>query len=104
MDATAVDWSMGSQAARLADWDAALSIGRRGAGAGRALAPAERARMREDFAELTPFAEERIVEFTSMALSGFRSRAWVMGRGEWIRADLRGTQRMPRPPPGPAPP
>ena len=94
MDATAVDWSMGSQAARLADWDAALSIGRRVAGPGMSVAPSERARMREDFAELTPFAEERIVEFTSLALSGFRSRAWVMGRGEWIRANLGGLQRM----------
>ena len=94
MDATAVDWSMGSQAARLADWDAALSIGRRVAGPGLSVPPSERARMREDFAELTPFAEERIVEFTSLAQGGFRSRAWVMGRGEWIRANLGGLQRM----------
>ncbi len=66
MDATQVDWSMGSQAARLADWDAALAIGRRVAGPGVSVPASERARMREDFAELTPFAEERITEFTSL--------------------------------------
>ena len=94
MDATQVDWSMGSQAARLADWDAALAIGRRVAGPGVSVPASERARMREDFAELTPFAEERITEFTSLDPSGFRSRAWVMARSEWIRANLNGLQRM----------
>jgi coenzyme F420 biosynthesis associated uncharacterized protein len=94
MDATEVDWSMGSQAARLADWDAALAIGRRVAGPGVSVPASERARMREDFAELTPFAEERITEFTSLDPSGFRSRAWVMARSEWIRANLNGLQRM----------
>jgi coenzyme F420 biosynthesis associated uncharacterized protein len=94
MDATRVDWSMGSQAARLADWDTALAIGRRVAGPGVRVLPADRARMREDFAELVPFAEERITGFTSLDPGGFRSRAWVMGRGEWIRANLGGLQRM----------
>lgn len=94
MDATQVDWSMGSQAARLADWDAALAIGRRVAGPGASVPASERARMREDFAELTPFAEDRITEFTSLDPSGFRSRAWVMARSEWIRANLNGLQRM----------
>ena len=94
MDATRVDWSMGSQAARLADWDAALAIGRRVAGPGVRVPPVERARMREDFAELVSFAEERITEFTALDPGGFRSRAWVMGRGEWIRANLGGLQRM----------
>jgi len=94
MDATQVDWSMGSQAARLADWDAALAIGRRVAGPGVSVPASERARMREDFAELTPFAERRITEFTSLDPSGFPSRAWVMARSEWIRANLNGLQRM----------
>ena len=94
MDATRVDWSMGSQAARLADWDAALAIGRRVAGPGVRVLPAERARMREDFAELVPFAEERITAFTALEPEGFRSRAWVMARSEWIRANLGALQRM----------
>ena len=94
MEATSVDWSMGSQAARLADWDAALLVGRRVAGPGVPVAPADRARMREDLAELVETSERLIIDFTSLDPGGFRSRAWVMGRGEWIRANLRGLQRM----------
>ena len=94
MDATQVDWSMGSQAARLADWEAALAVGRRVAGPGVPVVAAERARMREDFAELVPRSEDLIRQFTDLDPGGFRSRPWVMGRSEWIRANLRGLQRM----------
>ena len=94
MDATTVDWSMGSSAARIADWDLALQIGRKVAGPGTRVAPAERARMREDFAELVPHAEDLITAHTGMSVEGFRSRAWVMARSEWIRANLTGLQRL----------
>lgn len=94
MEATEVDWSMGSQASRLADWDAALAVGRRVAGPGVPVVAADRARMREDFAELVPWSEELIRDFTSLDPGGFRSRPWVMARSEWIRANLRGLQRM----------
>jgi len=94
MDATQVDWSMGSQAAQLADWNAALAVGRRVAGPGVRVPPAERARMREDFAGFVLFAEEKITDFTTLDPGGFRSRAWVMGRGDWIRANLGGLQRL----------
>ncbi len=94
MDATDVDWSMGSSAARLADWDTALSIGRRIAGPGVPVPAIERARMREDFAELVPRAQDLITESTGLTVEGFRSRAWVMARGEWIRANLNGLQRL----------
>jgi coenzyme F420 biosynthesis associated uncharacterized protein len=94
MDATQVDWSMGSQAARLADWDTALAIGRRVAGPGVRVAAADRARMREDLAELVPASENLIRDFTGLDPGGFRSRPWVMARSEWIRANLGGLQRM----------
>ncbi|MEO8476259.1 MAG: zinc-dependent metalloprotease [Actinomycetota bacterium] len=94
MGATEVDWSMGSQAARLADWDTALQIGKKVAGPGAAVPAVERARMREDFAELVPHAEELIKASTGLTVEGFRSRAWVMSRGEWIRANLNGLQRL----------
>ena len=94
MDTTEVDWSMGSAAARLADWDTGLRLGRRIAGSGIAVPAVERARMREDFGELVPLAESMITEHTNMVVSGFRSRAWVMARGEWIRANLTGMQRL----------
>ena len=90
----AVDWSMGAQAARLADWGVASEIGRRAAGPGARVPAVTRARMREDFAELVPRAEELIAGFTGLRAEGFRSRAWVMSRGEWIDANLRGLQRM----------
>ena len=92
--ANTVDWSMGSYAARLADWDTAVDIGRRVSGPGVPVPGVERARMREDMAEIVPRAEELIRGFTDMEVSGFRSRAWVMARCEWIRANLNGLQRL----------
>src|SRR4249919_2810185 len=94
MDATQVDWSMGSAAARLADWETALQVGRKIAGPGPGVPAVERARMREDFAELVPLAEDLIKAFCGLEVSGFRSRAWVMARSEWIRQNLNGIQRL----------
>ncbi len=50
--------------------------------------------MREDFAELVPLAEDLIKAYCGLEVSGFRSRAWVMARSEWIRANLNGLQRI----------
>jgi coenzyme F420 biosynthesis associated uncharacterized protein len=94
MDAARVDWSMGSAAARLADWDTALEVGRRIGGPGVAVPAVQRARLREDLAELVPHAEGLIRGFTGLEVEGFRSRAWVMARSEWIRANLSGLQRL----------
>jgi len=94
MDATAVDWSMGSSAARLADWNTAVDVGRKVAGPGVPVAGAERARVREDLAEIVPRAEQLIRSFTDMEVQGFRSRPWVMGRTDWMRANLNGLQRL----------
>ena len=76
---------MGSHAARLADWDVALRIGKRVAGPGPIVPPEDRARMREDLAAHVLRAEELVAGFTGLSVTGFRSRAWVMGRGDWIR-------------------
>jgi coenzyme F420 biosynthesis associated uncharacterized protein len=97
VDATQVDWSMGSRAARLADWDTALRVGRMVAGTGASVPADDRARMRRDFAEVVPQAEELISAFTGLAVRGFRSRAWVMGRTEWMRANISGLQRAVEP-------
>ncbi|MGZ5296445.1 MAG: zinc-dependent metalloprotease [Actinomycetota bacterium] len=85
---------MGSYAARLADWDTAVDIGRRVSGPGVPVPGVERARLREDMAEIVPRAEGLIRGFTDMDVQGFRSRAWVMARSEWIRANLNGLQRL----------
>ena len=94
MDAAKVDWSMGSYSARLADWNTAVDIGRRVSGPGVPVPSIERARLREDLAELVPHAEDLIRGFTDMEVTGFRSRPWVMARSEWIRANLNGLQRL----------
>jgi coenzyme F420 biosynthesis associated uncharacterized protein len=91
---TSVDWSMGSRAASLADWDLALQVGRRVAGAGVAVPAADRARVREELAEIVPSAERMITGFTGLELEGFRARAWVMSRREWIRRNLLALQRL----------
>jgi coenzyme F420 biosynthesis associated uncharacterized protein len=91
---TNVDWSMGSRAAQLADWSTALDIGKRVAGPGPRVAPTDRARMREDLAGHVTRAEALVTEFTGLDVAGFRSRAWVMGRGDWIRQNLNGLQRL----------
>jgi coenzyme F420 biosynthesis associated uncharacterized protein len=94
MEAAAVDWSMGSQAARLADWGTAAEVGRRLGGRGPILHATQRARLREDLAEIVPHAQSLVSEFTGLSMTGFRSRAWVMSRGEWVSTNLRGLQRL----------
>src|SRR5205823_12209392 len=88
---------MGSHAARLADWEVALQIGKRVAGPGPIVPPEDRARMREDFAAHVLRAEEFAAGFTDLTVTGFRSRAWVMGRGGWIRQNVGGLQRLMEP-------
>jgi len=91
----AIDWSMGSRAAALVDWGTAVQTGRRVGGSGPQTAAVERARMREDLAEVVPYAETLIQEFTGMsAEGGFRSRPWLMSRSEWIGANVNGLQRL----------
>jgi coenzyme F420 biosynthesis associated uncharacterized protein len=92
-----LDWSLGSHASRLADWNTALDIGKRIAGPGPKVAPAERARLREDLAGHVVRAEGLVTDFTGLTVHGFRSRAWVMGRGDWIRQNIMALQRLMEP-------
>ncbi len=94
MGAATVDWSMGSRAAALVDWAAGAETARRVGGTGPRIPAVERARLREDLAELVPHAEGLVTEFTELSAGGFRSRPWVMSRGEWAGANLRGLQRL----------
>jgi coenzyme F420 biosynthesis associated uncharacterized protein len=94
MEATAIDWSMGSRAAVLVDWGTAADTGRRVGGSGPATPAVERARLREDLAGLVPEAEAAIAEYTGLRADGFRSRPWVMSRGEWVGANLNALQRL----------
>jgi coenzyme F420 biosynthesis associated uncharacterized protein len=94
MSAAELDWTMGSRAAVLVDWESALRTGRRVAGAGPASPAVERARLREDLAQLVPRAAALVADFTRLEPEGPRSRPWVMSRGEWIGANLGGLQRL----------
>ncbi|MGZ4132267.1 MAG: zinc-dependent metalloprotease [Actinomycetota bacterium] len=89
-----VDWTMGSAAAQLADWGTAIDVGRRIAGAGPHVSHPDRARMREELGALVVQAETLVTDFTGLEVTGFRSRAWAMGRGDWIRQNLGGLQRV----------
>lgn len=92
--AVELDWSLGSQAARLADWDAALRTGRTVSGSGPKVSHADRAVMREQLTHHVTQAETLIAAFTGLEVAGFRSRPWAMGRGDWVRQNLKGLQRM----------
>jgi coenzyme F420 biosynthesis associated uncharacterized protein len=78
----------------LLDWAAATRVGTSLAGHGPNLTKVERARIVEDFSELVPEAEVLVREFTGLSHDGYRARSWVMNRGEWIEANLRGFQRV----------
>jgi coenzyme F420 biosynthesis associated uncharacterized protein len=54
----------------------------------------DRARIREDFAELVPQAEALVQDFTHIDPGVARSRPWVMSRAEWVGANLRGFERI----------
>ena len=94
MEAAAIDWSMGSRAAVLVDWNTAAETGRRVGGSGPRTSPVERARLREDLEELVPLSEALIRDFTGLHAVGARTRPWVMARGEWVGANLNALQRL----------
>ena len=95
--AVELDWSLGSHSARLADWDTALRTGRTVAGAGPKVSHPDRRAMRADLTAHVEAAETLVSAFTGLEVTGFRSRAWVMGRGDWIRQNLKGLQRLMEP-------
>lgn len=80
----------GSAAGRLVDWDSAARIAKRVAGSGPPMAPADRARLAEDFSEVVSEAYDRVRTFTGIQPGPERARAWVMTRDEWIDQNLRG--------------
>jgi coenzyme F420 biosynthesis associated uncharacterized protein len=94
MEAATIDWSMGSRAAVLVDWNTAAETGRRVGGSGPRTPPVERARLREDLEELVPLSEALIEDFTGLRAAGARTRPWVMARGEWVGANLNALQRL----------
>jgi coenzyme F420 biosynthesis associated uncharacterized protein len=80
-------------AEQLVDWRTARAVGARAAGTGAPLSAVDRARLFEDFAEVVPEAERIAGGFTGIEPNGYRSRAWVMTRNQWLGANLRGFER-----------
>jgi coenzyme F420 biosynthesis associated uncharacterized protein len=84
-------------AERIADWDVAVDIARHVSGPGPQVVGSDRDRLRADLAELTAEAESAVAAFTGLAVDGPPSRAWVMGRGDWVRRNTVGLQRLMEP-------
>lgn len=78
----------------LVDWAAAAGIGRRFAGPGPQVPPAERGRLAEEFAEVVSEADGLVTGFTGLSIDGPPSRPWVMNRREWIEQNLRGFEQV----------
>jgi coenzyme F420 biosynthesis associated uncharacterized protein len=94
MAATRVDWTMGSNAARLVDWGVASDLGKTVGGPGPVISAIDRARMREDLARVVPEAQDIVTDLTGMRVEGFRARPWVMSRGEWVATNMTALQRL----------
>ena len=92
----AVDWGMHDRdpAFGLVDWKLASNVGARLTGGGPQLSETERARLNEDFAELVPHAEGLVAGFTGLHPEGYKARAWVLSRSQWIDQNLRGFQTV----------
>jgi coenzyme F420 biosynthesis associated uncharacterized protein len=80
---------MGLASDRLLDWGTARSVGARAAGQGPVLTGVDRARLLEDFADGVPLASGEVERYTGLSVGGYPARPWVMGRSEWIGANLR---------------
>jgi coenzyme F420 biosynthesis associated uncharacterized protein len=83
--------------ARIADWSTAVQIGKGVAGPGPEVAADERRGLRDDVVSAVADAERWTLEFTDLSYEGAPARAWVMGRGTWIRRNTVGLQRMMEP-------
>lgn len=82
-------------ATRLVDWEGAARSARRFAGSTPPIAPAERARLAEEVADVVTQADSLVSEFTGLGLNGGpASRPWVMTRGEWIDQNLLGFEQV----------
>ena len=93
METSAVDWSMRGRAPGLIDWRSASQVGRSVAGAGPSSDAESRQLFREEMSAAVLSAESLVTGFTGLSVQGAPSRAWVMGRGDWIDANFRSLER-----------
>lgn len=79
---------------RLVDFRAARAVGTRVSGSGPRLSTLDRARLLEDFGDVVRRAERMVEDFTGLTVGPARTRPWVMSRGQWVDANLRGFERV----------
>jgi len=97
VDPAAVDPAFAFPAERIADWSTAVDIARVIHGPGPRIVGPERDALREELAVLTAEAEGAVAAYTRLAVTGPPARAWVMGRGDWVRRNTIGLQRLMEP-------
>jgi coenzyme F420 biosynthesis associated uncharacterized protein len=90
----APDVPLSFPAERIADWSTAVELARTVAGPGPKVTAEDRMGLRDDLMTLTREAEAAVAEFTGLHAEGPPARAWVMGRGDWIRRNTMGLQRL----------
>jgi len=93
METSAVDWSMRDRTPGLIDWRSASQVARTVAGAGPTGTPEERDALRDSLWSAVTSAEELVSGFTGMTSQGPGPRAWAMGRGDWVDANMRSIER-----------
>ena len=79
------------------DWDVARSVADRVNRNEPALAPDERARMEDDFAEFTELAEKLVAEETGLVSADGAARGRVADRSMWVDVNIRSFQRLLKP-------
>ncbi|HEX8099746.1 MAG TPA: zinc-dependent metalloprotease [Actinomycetota bacterium] len=83
-----------SAAATLIDWRTAKTVGEQVAGKGIPISPIEQRRLVEDFEDVVPEAERLVRSYTNLDPGPPATRGWVMSRGQWVEANLRGFERI----------
>ena len=93
METSAVDWSMRDRAPGLIDWRSASRVARTVAGAGPTGSPEDREALRESLSSAVVSVEGLVRDLTGMSSGRTSPRAWVMGRGDWVDANMRSIER-----------
>ena len=80
--------------AQLVDLRTAELVGHRVAAAGPSVSSVDRARLREEFADIVPEAEAMVSAFTGLSVGSRSSHGLVVARREWVTANLRGVEQL----------
>jgi coenzyme F420 biosynthesis associated uncharacterized protein len=85
---------MSDSSRTLIDWRTAKAVGEQVAGKGIPLSPVEQRALIEDFEDVVPQAERLVQQFARLNPGPPATKGWVMSRGQWVQANLRGFERI----------